>query len=305
MTEISVKYTHMNNEEFDGSFYTQSKEEILPGETKLVSTGVTLEIPVGHEGAVFRSANLIPFEIVNLPGTIDSDYRKEIKMILYNNSKSSIVLEKGEKIGLLKINKFINLGKPATKGSAGTDLKSAEDLNLKGWQAIRLQWIPQSQHHLHIQYRGRSGLALKGLKTCYYSDLKEPIILAHSKENFKISEGDRIIQAVATLFERKTTTFFPLYHYQSCHTEKIISFDTRLKDCTIEFQVPNIPNTNIEILNNPSCGGIIVLRIITEDGTCFLEGLFAKIFFYSHININWLKGELSISERGAFGSTGV
>ena len=305
MKDIIVKYTYNKNEEFDGSFFTQKDEEILPGQTKLINTGVALEIPQGYEGAVFRSASIIEFEIANLPGTIDSDYRSEIKMIILNNTKEKILIPQGEKIGVLKVNKFVALGWTATPDSAGSDLKCSEDLEIVGWEVIHLHWIPQIQSHLHIQYRGRSGLALKGLRVRYSSDIHKPVVYVYSQEKIKISKGDRIVQAIASNFLRKTTTSFPINYWQPAYTKNVICIDTRIKDCTIEFQIPELLNGKVEILNNPSCGGTCVLRIESFDGACFLENIFAKVFFHENFFTKWEKGELSHSERGAFGSSGL
>lgn len=63
---------------------------IQPGETLMVSTGVYLEIPEGFEGQVRSrsgSARRQGLVVLNSPGTIDSDYRGEIKLLMHNTSK--------------------------------------------------------------------------------------------------------------------------------------------------------------------------------------------------------------------------
>jgi dUTPase len=305
MSEVTVKYRRETGEDFYGFFVNKNREEISSSEIKLISTGVFLEIPKGYEGSIFRSNSSIPFKLVITPGTIDSDYRGEIKIIMCNEYNEKIILEAGEKIAILKINKFVSLGESATQDSAGTDLKSAEDLEFCGWRAIKLQWLPKMQHNLYIQYRGRSGLASSGLKIQYCSDIKDPILMANSKKRFNVSKGDRIAQVVAMLFERKTTSYFALNHYQDSNLEKIITLDTKLKDCIIEFQVPDVPNAKIEILNNPSCGGIVVIKVSSSNNSCFIQGLFAKVIFLAPSNIKWQNAELSPSDRGGFGSTGI
>lgn len=65
---------------------------INPLERKLVKTGLTFEIPIGHEIAVRpRSglANRNGITVLNTPGTIDSDYRGELGIILYNSDKDN------------------------------------------------------------------------------------------------------------------------------------------------------------------------------------------------------------------------
>jgi len=64
--------------------------EILPGESYLVPTGIFLEIPEGYEVQIRPRSGLAlknKITILNTPGTIDSDYRGEIKVILINHSK--------------------------------------------------------------------------------------------------------------------------------------------------------------------------------------------------------------------------
>lgn len=74
---------------------------IEPKETKLVSTGIYLQIPKGMECQVRpRSGNSLKtkLRIPNAPGTIDSGYRSECKVIVENTSEKPIILDKGIKI---------------------------------------------------------------------------------------------------------------------------------------------------------------------------------------------------------------
>ncbi len=74
---------------------------ILPGEIKLVSTGLFMAIPEGFEGQVRpRSGLALKHGIIvpNAPGTIDADYRGEIKVILANIGKEPFNIEPGDRI---------------------------------------------------------------------------------------------------------------------------------------------------------------------------------------------------------------
>jgi len=88
----------------------RSSEEIriFEGESCLVKTGLFVEIPIGYEIQV-RPRSGLAFKhrvtVLNSPGTIDADYRGEIGVILINHGTSSIMLEKGERIGQLVLNK--------------------------------------------------------------------------------------------------------------------------------------------------------------------------------------------------------
>ncbi|MFP4362431.1 MAG: dUTP diphosphatase [Spirochaetia bacterium] len=74
---------------------------LQPGERKLIPTGLFLEIPTGYEAQVRpRSGFAIKhgITVLNTPGTIDSDYRGEVKVILVNLSKTEFVIKKGMRI---------------------------------------------------------------------------------------------------------------------------------------------------------------------------------------------------------------
>ena len=80
--------------------------ELLPGERQLVRTGIRIEIPRGYEGQVRPRSGLAlrhGNSVVNTPGTIDSDYRGEIAVILINHGQDVVKLEKGERIAQLVI----------------------------------------------------------------------------------------------------------------------------------------------------------------------------------------------------------
>lgn len=80
--------------------------ELAPGERKLVGTGIRVAIPVGFEGQVRPRSGLAVrhgISMVNTPGTIDSDYRGEIKVLLINLGDLVVKLAQGERIAQLVI----------------------------------------------------------------------------------------------------------------------------------------------------------------------------------------------------------
>lgn len=86
--------------------------EIDSLERVLVPTGIKMEIPMGYEVQVRpRSGLAIKYGItlVNTPGTIDSDYRGEIKIILINLSKEKYTINPGERIGQLVLQKVYKM----------------------------------------------------------------------------------------------------------------------------------------------------------------------------------------------------
>ncbi len=77
---------------------------IKPGERALVPTGFCFEIPTGYEVQLRPRSGLAwkhGVTILNTPGTIDSDYRGEVKVILANLGTEPFVLKRGERIAQL------------------------------------------------------------------------------------------------------------------------------------------------------------------------------------------------------------
>ena len=78
--------------------------ELKPLCRALVPTGLFLQIPAGYEGQVRPRSGLAAKKgvtVLNSPGTIDADYRGEIKVILVNLSDTPFVIEPGERIAQL------------------------------------------------------------------------------------------------------------------------------------------------------------------------------------------------------------
>ena len=81
---------------------------LRPGERLLVPTGIVLEIPPGWEGQVRPRSGLAlrhGLSIVNAPGTIDSDYRGEVGVILINLGDAPCTLKRGDRIAQLVISR--------------------------------------------------------------------------------------------------------------------------------------------------------------------------------------------------------
>lgn len=79
---------------------------LAPGERRAVSTGLRMAIPPGYEGQVRPRSGLAlrhGLSIPNAPGTIDADYRGEVKVILINLGSEEIQIRKGDRIAQLVI----------------------------------------------------------------------------------------------------------------------------------------------------------------------------------------------------------
>ena len=81
---------------------------LKPGGRVLVKTGIHLEIPEGYEGQVRPRSGLAlkhGISCVNSPGTIDSDYRGDVGVILINHGNEDFIIEDGDRIAQLVIMK--------------------------------------------------------------------------------------------------------------------------------------------------------------------------------------------------------
>jgi dUTP pyrophosphatase len=81
---------------------------ISPGKRALIPTGLYLEIPVGYEAQIRPRSGLAinkGISILNSPGTIDSDYRGEVCIIMINLSEEDFVIRDGDRICQMVISK--------------------------------------------------------------------------------------------------------------------------------------------------------------------------------------------------------
>jgi len=79
---------------------------LTPGERRFVGTGLAMEIPTGYEGQVRPRSGLAlrqGLSMVNAPGTIDSDYRGEVGVLLINLGQERIRIVSGDRIAQLVI----------------------------------------------------------------------------------------------------------------------------------------------------------------------------------------------------------
>lgn len=86
------------------------KEDLIlePGKVELIPTNLSVEIPVGYEIQVRPRSGLAAkhsIGILNSPGTIDSDYRGEVKIILMNFGKEGFKISRGDRIAQLIVSK--------------------------------------------------------------------------------------------------------------------------------------------------------------------------------------------------------
>ena len=81
--------------------YIKNKITVSPGKTAIIPTGFAVAIPKNYEIQIRPRSGLAAkkgISVLNTPGTIDSDYRGEVKIILINLSKKSFVVKSGDRI---------------------------------------------------------------------------------------------------------------------------------------------------------------------------------------------------------------
>jgi len=102
---------------------------VTPGSRVLVPTGLCIAVPEGFEAQVRPRSGLAlkqGLTVLNSPGTIDSDYRGEIKVILANLGAETVVIERGMRIAQMVVTRYERIGWQAvpsldatTRGAGG------------------------------------------------------------------------------------------------------------------------------------------------------------------------------------------
>ncbi len=102
---------YMTEEASGADLYANVLDSVIlkPGEYKLIPTGIMIEIPLGYEAQVRARSGLAAkygIGLVNGIGTIDSDYRGEIKVIMINWGEESFTIKRGDRIAQLVFQKI-------------------------------------------------------------------------------------------------------------------------------------------------------------------------------------------------------
>jgi len=100
------KYETLGSSGMDIAAFIKNSITINPGEKALVPTGFSIAIPRGYEVQIRPRSGLAAkrnITVLNTPGTIDSDYRGEIKIILINLGREKFIIENGDRIAQMVI----------------------------------------------------------------------------------------------------------------------------------------------------------------------------------------------------------
>ena len=103
---LTPKYETSGSSGMDIAAYIERDIIINPGEKALIPTGFSLSVPRGYEVQIRPRSGLAVkkgITVLNTPGTIDSDYRGEIKVILINLSKDEFSVKNGERIAQMVV----------------------------------------------------------------------------------------------------------------------------------------------------------------------------------------------------------
>ena len=116
MTEILIKrlskdvslpkYETVGSSGVDLAANVSESIEIKPGQTEIIPTGLAVSIPKNFEIQIRPRSGLAAknqITVLNTPGTIDADYRGEIKVILINHGNKSFIIEKGLRIAQMVV----------------------------------------------------------------------------------------------------------------------------------------------------------------------------------------------------------
>lgn len=101
----------------------ENKVEILPGETAFIDTGIVMEIPNGYVGLVYARSGLSckqGLAPANKVGVIDSDYRGNIMVALYNQSNETRIVSEGDRIAQIIIQPVEQFGFKVTENLSNT-----------------------------------------------------------------------------------------------------------------------------------------------------------------------------------------
>ena len=103
------KYQTKQSAGVDLCAFLSSDLVLKPNDRRLIGTGLHIALPDGYEAQIRPRSGLAykhGITIINSPGTIDADYRGEIKIALINHSNEDFVIKSGDRIAQMVISKY-------------------------------------------------------------------------------------------------------------------------------------------------------------------------------------------------------
>ncbi|WP_339044694.1 dUTP diphosphatase [Cardinium endosymbiont of Tipula unca] len=122
-------YATIGSSGMDLRAFTNEPIALAPLQRVLIDTGISIALPIGYEAQVRPRSGLAlkyGITVLNSPGTIDADYRGEIKVLLVNLSEASFIVEDGDRIAQLVVAKYeqvvwevVSVLNETTRGAGG------------------------------------------------------------------------------------------------------------------------------------------------------------------------------------------
>lgn len=106
LNSLAIAPRYMYDDDAGADLFSIDTVIILPGDTHMFRTGLSIEIPKGYEGQIRSRSGLATkwhVAVINSPGTIDSGYTGEIKIPLINHGNECYVVQIGDRIAQLVI----------------------------------------------------------------------------------------------------------------------------------------------------------------------------------------------------------
>ncbi|MCX5680256.1 MAG: dUTP diphosphatase [Candidatus Omnitrophica bacterium] len=113
------KYATSGSSGLDLSADVEGEVVLEPGEIKLISSGIYISIPEGYEAQIRPRSGLAlkhGVSLVNTPGTIDSDYRGLLSLIMINHGKEPFTIRRGDRVAQMVIKEVIRADIEITGG---------------------------------------------------------------------------------------------------------------------------------------------------------------------------------------------
>lgn len=107
---VLPQYAHAGDAGLD--LFSNEHAEIGPGQSRLVKTGISIELPENSEAQIRPRSGLAlkhQITVLNAPGTIDGGYRGEVGVILINHGRGTFVVEKGMKVAQMIVTPVIDV----------------------------------------------------------------------------------------------------------------------------------------------------------------------------------------------------
>ncbi len=105
-------YATMQSAGMDLTAALEEALELGPGERALIPTGLSIALPLGFEAQIRPRSGLAinhGVTVLNTPGTIDADYRGEIKVILINHGQEPFTVQRGMRIAQMVVERFTHV----------------------------------------------------------------------------------------------------------------------------------------------------------------------------------------------------